>query len=201
MTKNNIIIVALRLFLSRGYKYVSLVDVANKAGITKGAIYHYFTSKEELLNETVECLLDHLTAKVVSMFSDQTSLYESLNELIVNQVVEKYIDDVLGIEQEIFQDNRLNFMLEAINHFPHIRKRIEQDIIKICDAISRRLQKAIYNEEIRSDLNVNALTMILFTILQGQRQIDKRLEDQNMRKNIVRMLCMLMGIDALVPCL
>ena len=43
--KNKIIVAALRLFLLRGYKYVSLIDVAQEVGITKGGIYHYFENK------------------------------------------------------------------------------------------------------------------------------------------------------------
>jgi AcrR family transcriptional regulator len=40
---------ALGLFLSRGYDNTSLNDVIAEAGISKGAFYHYFPSKEALL--------------------------------------------------------------------------------------------------------------------------------------------------------
>jgi len=37
------------LFSSKGYVNATLKDVARAAGISKGGIYHYFTTKEELL--------------------------------------------------------------------------------------------------------------------------------------------------------
>jgi AcrR family transcriptional regulator len=40
---------AFALFLSRGYDNASLNDVIAEAGISKGAFYHYFPSKEALL--------------------------------------------------------------------------------------------------------------------------------------------------------
>lgn len=40
---------AVRLFASRGYANTSLEDVASAAGFTKGAVYYYFKSKENLL--------------------------------------------------------------------------------------------------------------------------------------------------------
>jgi len=40
---------ALRLFTERGYYSTTIDDVAKAAGVTKGAVYHHFDSKEELL--------------------------------------------------------------------------------------------------------------------------------------------------------
>jgi len=37
------------LFSSRGFRATSLDQVAEAAGVTKGAIYHYFTGKDDLL--------------------------------------------------------------------------------------------------------------------------------------------------------
>jgi TetR/AcrR family transcriptional regulator len=45
---------ALCLFAERGYRATRLEEVAAAAGVTKGAIYHYFGSKEELLVRAVE---------------------------------------------------------------------------------------------------------------------------------------------------
>ena len=40
---------ALDLFSSRGFAETSVLDIAHKANLTKGAIYHYFGSKNDLL--------------------------------------------------------------------------------------------------------------------------------------------------------
>lgn len=43
--------VALRLFAEKGFESTSVQDVVSAAGVTKGAMYHYFGSKDDLLAE------------------------------------------------------------------------------------------------------------------------------------------------------
>jgi AcrR family transcriptional regulator len=45
---------ALAVFASNGFKGTSIKDMAAAAGISQGLMYHYFTSKEDLLEATVE---------------------------------------------------------------------------------------------------------------------------------------------------
>jgi AcrR family transcriptional regulator len=51
---NELLEAALAVFSERGYHDASLDDVAAAAGVTKGAIYHYFDTKAELLLQAVE---------------------------------------------------------------------------------------------------------------------------------------------------
>jgi len=45
---------ALAVFAQHGYRNTRLDDVAEAAGVTKGAIYHYFDTKEDLLRSVIE---------------------------------------------------------------------------------------------------------------------------------------------------
>src|SRR3954470_4827655 len=45
---------ALHVFAEQGYRRTRLDDVAERAGVTKGTIYHYFDTKEELLLAVIE---------------------------------------------------------------------------------------------------------------------------------------------------
>jgi AcrR family transcriptional regulator len=45
---------ALQVFATKGYRSARLDDVADAAGATKGAIYHYFDTKEALLLRVIE---------------------------------------------------------------------------------------------------------------------------------------------------
>lgn len=45
---------ALTVFAERGYHDARLEEIAEAAGVTKGAIYHYFATKEELLLRAIE---------------------------------------------------------------------------------------------------------------------------------------------------
>ncbi|GAA2878827.1 TetR/AcrR family transcriptional regulator [Streptosporangium fragile] len=42
---------ATRLFAERGFESTSVQEVVSAAGVTKGAMYHYFDSKDDLLHE------------------------------------------------------------------------------------------------------------------------------------------------------
>lgn len=61
-TRTNIMNAALRLFGERGYHATSLQDVIKAAGCSKGAFYHYFESKEDLLLLFHDTFIDHLLA-------------------------------------------------------------------------------------------------------------------------------------------
>lgn len=45
---------AIVVFAERGYRNTRIDDVAEAAGVTKGAVYHYFSTKEELLLNAIE---------------------------------------------------------------------------------------------------------------------------------------------------
>ncbi len=47
--------VAYRLFMKKGYEYTSIQDIIdNLGGLSKGAIYHHFKSKEDILIAVIE---------------------------------------------------------------------------------------------------------------------------------------------------
>lgn len=56
-TKNLIIETAARLFIEKGYENTSIQDIIdNLGGLSKGAIYHHFKSKEVIMNEVTNRL-------------------------------------------------------------------------------------------------------------------------------------------------
>ena len=56
--RKEIIAAARRLFLETGYQSSSMQTLMERLKIAKGTIYHYFASKEELLEAVVEDLID-----------------------------------------------------------------------------------------------------------------------------------------------
>jgi len=63
--KEEIITAARELFLEKDYDTMTMKDVMQKLNIAKGTIYHYFSSKEALLEAVVEDLVDEeLTRKI-----------------------------------------------------------------------------------------------------------------------------------------
>ena len=53
-TKQRILETALELFAQNGYLGTSMNDIANRLGITKGALYKHYAGKQEILDSIVE---------------------------------------------------------------------------------------------------------------------------------------------------
>jgi AcrR family transcriptional regulator len=59
-----IVTAAAELFGARGYDAVSLEDVAERLDVTKGSLYYYFASKDELVTAAIETLGNEWTARL-----------------------------------------------------------------------------------------------------------------------------------------
>lgn len=53
-TKRRIVDKAKQLFVQRGYGAVTMNEVCEAAGVSKGSLYHHFPSKDELFLHIVE---------------------------------------------------------------------------------------------------------------------------------------------------
>ena len=49
--KKDILEAAVELFYQRGFEATGVQEIVNQAGCTKGALYHYFRSKNDILFE------------------------------------------------------------------------------------------------------------------------------------------------------
>lgn len=58
---------AAELFGERGYGAVSLEDVAERLDLTKGSLYYYFASKDELVTAAIETLGDTWTSRLETL--------------------------------------------------------------------------------------------------------------------------------------
>jgi AcrR family transcriptional regulator len=59
-----ILTTAAELFGERGYDAAGLEDVAERLDVTKGSLYYYFSSKDELVTAAIETLGDSWTARL-----------------------------------------------------------------------------------------------------------------------------------------
>ena len=51
--KQHLLLAAEELFIERGYRAVSIRDIAQAAGVTNAALYYYFPNKEALFSEVL----------------------------------------------------------------------------------------------------------------------------------------------------
>jgi AcrR family transcriptional regulator len=64
--RKEIIRAARELFQEKDYASVTMQGVMEKLNVAKGTIYHYFSSKEDLLESVVEDLIDEALIKKAS---------------------------------------------------------------------------------------------------------------------------------------
>ena len=62
---------ALLIFAERGYANTKLEDIAAKVGVTKGTIYHYFATKEDLLLRAIEHYHDRAFQPLEEVLKEQ----------------------------------------------------------------------------------------------------------------------------------
>jgi AcrR family transcriptional regulator len=66
--KNRIVESAMQVFSEKGYHQSTMEDVAKQVGVSKGALYLYFKSKEELFNEICRADLASLSQELGDSF-------------------------------------------------------------------------------------------------------------------------------------
>jgi AcrR family transcriptional regulator len=72
---------ALRLFLERGLEAVTVLDIANEAGLAKGSFYRYFDSKTTLIETMIEPV-SVSAAEVLEACNEELAEAKSTSELM-----------------------------------------------------------------------------------------------------------------------
>lgn len=83
----SILAAALELFAEQGYDATSVNEVVVRAGVTKGALYHYFAAKEDLLYEIYRGHLDQQMADLGEILTSGHDPAAALHRVIENLVV------------------------------------------------------------------------------------------------------------------
>lgn len=154
---NSIIIAAYNEFIEKGYEQTSMNNIAERGSLSKGGLYHHFTSKEELLFAVNSYIM-----QPIASLMRKTELSDS---------------PFVGLKQ--FISGYFNFWIEH-------KKDLEINLIVISKLIQSNdgrntyngyinnmkgffefmLIKAIEQKEIKN-CDINLISSLLFTILEG----------------------------------
>ena len=87
LTVEKILDVAQKLFLEQGYEQTTIQDIVdNLGGMTKGAVYHHFKSKEEIINALADKMfLENNPFSIVKSRSDLNGLQKIQLAIMLNQ--------------------------------------------------------------------------------------------------------------------
>jgi AcrR family transcriptional regulator len=72
--RNEILDAAIRLVYAKGYDQMTIQDILNELEISKGAFYHYFDSKAEVLQAMIERMVDEQVEPVLRAVVDNPNL-------------------------------------------------------------------------------------------------------------------------------
>ena len=85
-TVEKILEVSLALFNEKGYEKTTIQDIVNALGMSKGAIYHHFKSKDEIIEALSEhCYHGDAQMELLFNASDKTGI-EKLRAIIYRQI-------------------------------------------------------------------------------------------------------------------
>lgn len=83
--KNQLLDIAQQLFYRKGYENTSVADIITAAEIAKGTFYHYFKTKEELLNLLIERLVTAIKEQLELIIQDKNlDACEKLNKFFID---------------------------------------------------------------------------------------------------------------------
>ena len=77
-TREELLVAARKVFLSRGFHGASLEEIADEAGYTKGAVYSNFAGKDDLYLALLEAHYDGRVAAYAEMMLDQATFEDAI---------------------------------------------------------------------------------------------------------------------------
>jgi TetR/AcrR family fatty acid metabolism transcriptional regulator len=145
---------AVRVFARKGYHTCRVGDIAEEAGVAHGLLYHYFRSKEELL-ETIfrETWRDVLDAVRSVEESDETAR-----------------DRLAGVAKILLRSWRrdpdlVRVLVREVTRSSHLQQRIDE-IDQAFAGLERIIARGQEEGEFRTDLNPRMVSYVFYGALE-----------------------------------
>jgi TetR/AcrR family fatty acid metabolism transcriptional regulator len=132
--RRQILDAAVRVFARQGFHACRVSDIADEAGVAYGLVYHYFDSKEQVLNELFSERWSLLLAAIQEVDSRPVSAREKL-DTVARFIIESYRHDPELMKVIIVEVTRAANSFGR-THLPEIRQAYES-IEKIVEGAQR----------------------------------------------------------------
>lgn len=145
---------ALDLFVEKGFAATKIDDVAARAGVSKGTVYLYFPSKEELLKAVIRHNLSLTIAQGVDIVAQFEGSTTELMHLVANTWWER-----VGETQA---SGIFKLIITEVRNFPDLARFYAEEVIEPGERlIIRLLQRGVDRGEFRPvNLHDTAHSMI-----------------------------------------
>ena len=150
-TKEYILKTSLMLFLQKSYKDVTMKEIVEKTGLSKGAFYHYFTSKEELYKEIVNLFFSSGAVDYSKFPKDSLLTFYNYYVEYMRLTFHKMYELVGLTDEGKVSVNFFLIMFEAIGRFPEFLKFELEQHNKDIEAWVKVIKKAKETGEIKTN--------------------------------------------------
>jgi AcrR family transcriptional regulator len=150
-TRQRIYDAALSLFTKRGYNKVTIDDICNKVGVTKGAFYAHFVSKDQLVMERILAVDHYYRDEILPRIANLRTAGEKLLGFLrlffayMNEVGKETVRSAYQVQ--IGYDKKLSSIIAE-----------RRELFRILEEIVSEGQKS---GEFRTDMTSTQLTQVL----------------------------------------
>lgn len=112
-TVNLILSTAFRLFMEQGYEHTSIQDIIDQlGGLSKGAIYHHFKSKEDILMAVMDRMTEE-SNQMLAKIRDRSDLTgrEKLRTIFKESINRSVQNDIFTVAPNFHNNPKLLFSL------------------------------------------------------------------------------------------
>lgn len=160
--------VSLKLFLQKNFKEVTMKEIVKETGLSKGAFYHYFESKEQLFYE----IIDFFFAAILEFDFSQLpadSLYRfyHANAEQLNTLRFQFLANEENDGEDFITLNFFALLFDAFKLFPEFRSQMEAYHQKERNAWTEVIKRARASGEISSPLTDEQIAQIFLYTSDG----------------------------------
>jgi len=180
--RQNILKAAKRLFIEKGFKSVTVASIAEKAELSKGAIYLYFSSKEEIYAQILFTDIEHFHTEISQIFNGGKSATDILLDFAAAYI------DIFFKEPEQFRI-LMNFMLQAdtLNLSSETRRQIISEMNRTISLIEKILQYGVDSGELTlRKQDIRKMRNVLWGLLNGIISLHLFVGAESMREERIR---------------
>jgi AcrR family transcriptional regulator len=171
-THDRIVRAALEVFVEKGYGGTRVQDIAERAGLTAGALYVHFPNRSKLLAEAIVLEGDRILASIIGQLSDMKPGDIRVSEVMADQAVgASSIIDRLLLEA---------FALAARD--PDALEQLRSTLDRFDDMILAQVQAGRERGFVSPDLDDDTLVTFLSSWMLGlivRRGVDRPRPDRN----------------------
>ncbi len=190
--KMEFLMTALNLFYQKGYEKTTIKDIIDSMGVSKGAFYHYFTSKEDIIvtiskeyaARAINLINKIAERKDLNSIEKMNIMIESINEYKGKREVQRTI--IKGI---FLNEENLKLERKIVNAIKDDAIRLFKDIIN--QGIEEGSFEATNSEELAEFMlySINTMNSSIDELLYQRDKPENSLSYQEFIEKLVRKLC------------